>query len=246
MEKNKYRNYLEPRESYTYTYGIDESRYDAIKDFTFDLWFNLKAGASLKDAVLAFAEEMGAFGRTCTKFAICVLGDDAVNELGEDKDSLLCFCAEKDITVLRDEGAVYYNYHDGREYCIVKQEGYGMVDDAATYLFLWWNRIPTEEEEEKERLRQKQQERQRAMYNGKSVCMKYCLNDMEQIEILEKRLQEMKRVLEVKELELRDIAGAQLKRMKIHDKIRAIEINRKGLADAKEYLLSPRELEEKK
>lgn len=50
MDKHKYSDYLEIRKNYWET---SELRYDSIKDFTFDQWFELKKGTSLKTAILA-------------------------------------------------------------------------------------------------------------------------------------------------------------------------------------------------
>lgn len=75
------------------------------------------------------------------------------------------------------------------------------------------------------------------LQNGKYICRKYCLNDIEQVDVLEKRLREMKGdLVEKKELELDKIAEAQSKLMKIHGKIRALEIHQKEIDAAREYL----------
>lgn len=170
MEKYKYRNYLELRKNY---WEISEFRYDTIKDFTFDQWFELKKGTSLKMAILAlFEEEIDPFSMPGKSFAICVSDDSVVNELGEEKASLLQFCEEYNITVLRDEGAVYYNYQNDREYYIREQVGAAAADDASTYLFLWWEVILTPKEEEEKRLHQIQAEKNRMLQNGKHVCRK--------------------------------------------------------------------------
>ena len=136
MNEHKYDDYLEIRKNYWET---SELCYDSIKDFTFDQWFDLKKGASLKKAILTLAEEeIDPFGTSSKSFAICVSDDSAVHELGEEKASLLQFCEGYNITVLREERDVFYNYQNDRKYYIREQEGYGAVDDAATYLFLWW------------------------------------------------------------------------------------------------------------
>ena len=69
---------------------------------------------------------------------------------------------------------------------------------------------------------------------------------MEQVDVLEKRLREMKDGLEKKELELGKIAGAQSKMLKIRGKIRALEIHQKEMDAAREYLLGQRDVEKEK
>lgn len=244
MDEHKYSDYLKVRKNY---WEISELHYDTIKNFTFDQWFELKKGASLKTAILALAEEeIDPFGGPGKSFAICVSDDSAVKELGEEKESLLQFCGENNITVLRDKGNVYYNYQNDREYYIREQEGTGAADDAATYLFLWWELVLTPEEEAEKRRHQILAEKNRMLQNGKHICRKYCLNDMEQVDVLEKRLREMKDGLEKKELELGKIAGAQSKMLKIRGKIRALEIHQKEMDAAREYLLGQRDVEKEK
>ena len=200
MNEHKYSDYLELRKNY---WKVSELHYDTIKDFTFDQWFDLKRGASLKMAILTLAEEeIDPFGTPYKSFAICVSDDSAVNELDEEKDSLLQFCGGYNVTVLREEGAVFYNYQNDRKYYIREQVGPGAADDAATYLFLWWEMIATPQEEEEKTLRRIQAEKNRMLMNREYICRKYCLNNTEQVKILEKCLQEMKNGLTVKELEL--------------------------------------------
>ena len=190
MKEHKYNDYLESRKKYWEATGF---HYDTIKDFTFDQWFDLKKGASLKMAILTLAEEeINPFGTPYKSFAICVSDDSAVNELGEGKASLLQFCEGYNITLLREEGAVFYNYQNDRKYYIREQIGHGAVDDAASYLFLWWEMIPTPKEEEEKALRRIRAEKNQMPLNGETICKKYCLNNIEQVKILEKRLQEIK------------------------------------------------------
>lgn len=242
MNEHKYDDYLEIRKNYWET---SELCYDSIKDFTFDQWFDLKKGASLKKAILTLAEEeIDPFGTSSKSFAICVSDDSAVHELGEEKASLLQFCEGYNITVLREERDVFYNYQNDRKYYIREQEGYGAVDDAATYLFLWWEMIATPQEEEEKTLRRIQAEQNRRLLNGEHICRKYCLKNIGQVKILENRLHEMKKGLKVKELELGESKEVQAKRGKIRGRIQALEMHQKEMAVAREYLLE-KELEEK-
>lgn len=244
MEKFKFETYLEdydPR-----SYNRYDSNYDSIKDYTFDLWFTLKKGASLKTAILTFVEEMDIFRRTCRRFAICVSDDESVTELGEEKEFLLKLCEENSITLLRNDGGTYYNYHDGREYCIHEEEGYGMVDDAATYLFIWWHKIPTAEEEEEKRLRELHYERQRTLRDGKETCKKYCLQNLTHVEQMEKRLNTMMNELNVKREKIGKVEKADASfadAMILDNKMRTLDFLQKSMAGAREYLLSPEELE---
>ncbi|MGN1140744.1 MAG: hypothetical protein ACI4TF_06060 [Oliverpabstia sp.] len=241
MNEHKYSDYLELRNNY---WEVSELHYDTIKDFTFDQWFELKKGASLKMAILTLAEEeIDPFGTPCKSFAICVSDDSAVNELGEEKASLLQFCEGYNVTVLREEGAVFYNYQNDRKYYIREQVGPGAADDAASYLFLWWEMIPTPKEEEEKALRRIQAEKNRMLLNGEHICRKYCLNNIEQVKVLENRLQEMKNGLKEKELDLGESEEVQAKRMKICGRIRALEMHQKEMAAARKYLLE--KLEEK-
>ena len=237
MDAMKYLEYLD---FYSRRYDRWNSEYAGVKDFTFDLWFVLKNGASLKDAVRTLAD-----GKDYNTAAICV-SDDAVHALGEEKDSLFKLCEERKITLLRDDAGIYYNYHDGREYCIHTEEGYGMVDDAATYLCIWWKKIPTPEEAEEEKLRREELDRKRCMKEGKSACIKYCLNRIEQVEILERRLQEMIQDLKKRYESLPRTENAELlaPKMRLLGKIKALDYNLKVIANAREYLLEPESLQE--
>lgn len=248
MEEYKYKKYLKPKKGYLDEKQIDISRYDGIEDHTFDQWFDLKEGISLDDAVLALVEEMDGFDRTCKSFAICV-SEKAINGLGEKKEPLLRLCGEKKITILREEDDVYYNYHDDREYRVRADVGYfGSADDAEEYLYIWLQKVPTPEEAEKERIRQEKQNRKRRLERGNAVCREYCLNHIEQVQLLEKRLQEMIRDLEARIEALGHVEDTVFltRRMKLRGKIRALEMNLERFADAREYLRSPEELEKLK
>ena len=239
MGEHKSNDYLELRINY---WEVSELHYDTIKDFTFDQWFNLKKGASLKKAILTLAEEeIDPFDTPYKSYAICVSDDSAMNELGEEKASLLQFCEGYNVTVLREEGAVFYNYQNDRKYYIREQVGPGAADDAAAYLFLWWEMIETPQEEEEKALRRIQAENNRMLLNGEHICRKYCLNNVEQVKILEDRLQEMKNSLMSKELKLGESEEAQSTSMKIRGRIRAIEIHQKEMAAAKKYLVEKTE-----
>lgn len=235
MNEHKYNDYLESRKKY---WEATEFHYDYIKDFTFDQWFELKKGASLKMAILTLAEEeIDPFGTPYKSFAICVSDDSAVNELGEEKASFLQFCEGYNVTVLREEGAVFYNYQNDRKYYIRKQVGPGASDDAASYLFLWWEMIPTPVEEEEKALRRIRAEKDQMLLNGEHICRKYCLNNIEQVKVLENRLQEMKNWLKEKELDLGENEEVQAKRMKIRGRIRALEMHQIEMAAARKHLL---------
>lgn len=60
------------------------------------------------------------------------------------------------------------------------------------------------------------------LLNGEHICRKYCLNNIEQVKVLENRLQEMKNWLKEKELDLGESEEVQAKRMKISGRIRAL------------------------
>jgi len=244
MEEYKYKKYLKPRKGYLDEKQIDISRFDGIEDYTFDRWFDLTEGVSLSDAVLALVEEMDRFDRTCKSFAICV-SEKAINGLGEKKEPLLQLCAEKNITILREDSDVYYNYHDGREYRVREEVRYGSPDDAEEYLWICLQKVPTPEEAEKERIRREKQSRKWKLERGKAVCREYCLNRIEQVELLEKRLQEMMRDLEARIESLGNVEDTVFltRRMKLRGKIRAVEMNLERIADAREYLLAPEELD---
>ena len=238
MEAFKFQEYLD---FYPRKYDRWNSEYDGVKDFTFDLWLTLKNGASLKEAIRVLAEEKKLYSRS----AICV-SDDAVNALGEEKDSLFKLCEEKEITLLRDDAGTYYNYHDGREYCIHTQEGYGMVDDAATYLCIWWNKIPTPEEAEAKKIQDAHFERQRTLRDGKEACEKYCLQNTEHVVQVENRLKTMLDELNVKsqmfgKSETADKSFGEA--MRINSKMKTLNYYQKMMACAREYLLAPEELE---
>ena len=238
MKAFKYQEYLDfyPRE-----YDRWNGEYDSVKDFTFDLWLTLKKGAFLKEAIRVLAEEKKLYSRA----AICV-SDDAVNTLGEEKDSLFKLCEEKEITLLRDDTGTYYKYHDGREYCIRSEEGYGMVDDAATYLCIWWNKIPTPEEEEAKKIQDAYFERQRTLREGKEACEKYCLQNTDHVEQVEHRLKIMLDELKVKSLMFGKPKAADKSfgaAMRIINKIHTLSYYQKMMDCAREYLLSPEELE---
>lgn len=239
MSEHKYNDYLELRINY---WEVSELHYDTIKDFTFDQWFNLKKGASLKKAILTLAEaEIDPFDTPYKSYAICVSDDSEVDELREEKASLLQFSEGYNVTVLREEGAVFYNYQNDRKYYIREQVGPGAADDAATYLFLWWEMIETPQEEEEKTLRRIQAEKNRMLLNGEHICRKYCLNNVEQVKSLEDRLQEMKNGLMAKELELVGSEEDQSTKIKICGRIRAIEIHQKEMAAAKKHLVEKSE-----
>lgn len=241
--QHRYSNYLELRKNY---WEMSELPYDTIKDFTFDQWFDLKKGAALKKAVPALIEEMDLSGFLGKRLAICISDDSAMHELGEEKASLLQVCEENSITVLWDNGDSYYNYQNDREYYIREQTGTGAADDAETYLFLWWEMLPTAEEAKEKKLCQLHEKRKKLLQKGQFACRKYCLNRMDQLEQLEKRLKEMKDGLKKIELELGEDAESKAQKLKLYGRIRALEMHQKEMAAARVYLLAQSEPEKKK
>ena len=112
----------DPRYGYSAWWHQNEE-YDSHYDHT-PSWLVLKAGASVKDAVAALAEE-GKRGR----YALRIESDA---DFGAEKEEILNICRRWEIMLLREEEEnVFFNYCDGCRYRIREMTGWGSADDAA-------------------------------------------------------------------------------------------------------------------
>ena len=74
---------------------------------------------------------------------------------------------------------------------------------------------PTAEEAKEKKLCQLHEKRKKLLQKGQFACRKYCLNRMDQLEQLEKRLKEMKDGLKKIELELGEDAESKAQKLKL-------------------------------
>lgn len=209
--------------------------YDDHYDHTSN-WLVLQAGASLKDAVAALAEE----GKQ-ERYALRIESDV---DFGAEQEEILQVCRDMNLMLLREEHeGCFFNYCDGREYEIHEMTGYGSADDAASIIDRSLNMALTAEEKAAQEEEFRHRRRQMKLAKGKEICRKRLIRNVRRVDRELKQLrgkleEQVEKDPDIKTVPYRERDDVFRKQLQLRQQIGELET-------AREYLLHREELEEK-